>query len=107
MYRIKSLYDNNIGDFDGDLVMLTDNSVLVTKCQQLPALVCAQRKAEKKIPTEEDLIKSNIESFGNEIGMTTNWITSMFEVRSHFRPSDKEYDVLSYRIRCGQLYQQN
>lgn len=94
-------------DFDGDLVMLTDNSVLVKKMKQQPALMCAQRKAEKRISSESDFIRSNIESFGNDIGQTTNWITSMFEVRSHFNPDSLEYKTLSYRIRCGQLYQQN
>ncbi len=94
-------------DFDGDLVMLTDNKVLVNKLTPLPALMCAQRRATKKVPTEEDFIRSNIESFGNEIGQTTNWITSMFEVRSHFQKDSKEYESLDYRIRCGQLYQQN
>lgn len=94
-------------DFDGDLVMLTDNAVLVRKLKPQPALMCAQRKAAKRIPTEDDFIRSNIESFGNDIGQTTNWITSMFEVRSHFKPGTREYEVLSYRIRCGQLYQQN
>ena len=94
-------------DFDGDLVMLTDNSVLVRKLVQLPALMCAQRKAKKRISSEEDFIRSNIDSFGNSIGQTTNWITSMFEVRSHFEKESDEYNVLSYRIQCGQLYQQN
>lgn len=94
-------------DFDGDLVMLTDNSVLVNKLKPLPALMCAQRRAVKKISNEDDFIRSNIESFGNDIGKTTNWITSMFEVRANFPKNSKEYDILSYRIRCGQLYQQN
>lgn len=94
-------------DFDGDLVMLTDNHVLVSKLRQLPALMCAQRKAEKRISTENDFIRSNIESFGNDIGQTTNWITSMFEVRAGFDPGSIEYETLSYRIMCGQLYQQN
>ena len=94
-------------DFDGDLVMLTDNSVLVNKLEPLPTLMCAQRKASKTIPTEDDFVRSNIESFGNDIGQTTNWITSMFEVRSHYPKGSYEYDILSYRIRCGQLYQQN
>jgi len=94
-------------DFDGDLVMLTDNRVLVNKLRVLPALMCAQRKATKRVPTEDDFVRSNIESFGNDIGQTTNWITSMFEVRSHFPVDSKEYGILSYRIRCGQLYQQN
>lgn len=94
-------------DFDGDLVMLTDNNVLVNKLNTLPALMCAQRRAAKKISTEDDFIISNIESFGNDIGQTTNWITSMFEVRAGFDKNTKEYDTLSYRIKCGQLYQQN
>ncbi len=94
-------------DFDGDLVMLTDNRVLVEKLQQLPSLMCAQRKAAKSIPTEQDFIESNIGSFGNDIGQTTNWITSMFEVRSRFEKGSLEYETLSYRICCGQLYQQN
>lgn len=94
-------------DFDGDLVMLTDNRVLINKLDSQPALMCAQRKADKKIPTEEDFVRSNIESFGNDIGRTTNWITSMFEVRSKFKKDSEEYRILSYRIKCGQLYQQN
>ena len=94
-------------DFDGDIVFLTDNNVLVNRLEPLPALMCAQRKADKKISTEKDFIESNISSFGNEIGSTTNRITGMYEVRDGFSPHSKEYEVLSYRIKCGELYQQN
>lgn len=87
--------------------MLTDNEILTSKIQQLPALMCAQRKAEKRISTEEDFIRSNIDSFGNDIGQTTNWITSMYDVRAQFAPGSVEYQTLTYRIQCGQLYQQN
>ena len=94
-------------DYDGDLVFLTDNRVLVDRHIPSPALMCAQRKATKRISTEEDFIRSNIESFGNEIGQTTNYITSMFEVQSKFNYGSDEYEILGYRIKCGQLYQQN
>ena len=94
-------------DYDGDLVFLTDNDVLVDRLEQLPTLMCAQRQAKKRISTEADFVQSNIDSFGNDIGQTTNWITSMFEVRSHYPEGSKEYDALSYRIMCGQLYQQD
>lgn len=97
----------NGADMDGDLVMLTDNKILVNSMRPLPALMCAQRKAEKRISTDDDFVRSNIESFGNDIGQTTNWITSMFEVQAQYKPGTKEYETLSYRIRCGQLYQQN
>lgn len=94
-------------DFDGDLVMLTDNKVLVDRLKPSPALMCAQRKAVKKVSSEEDFIRSNIDSFGNDIGKITNRITSMYELRTHFPKDSEEYKILSYRIQCGQLIQQN
>lgn len=97
----------NGADKDGDLVMLTDDHTLVDNLVELPALMCVQRKAVKKIVNEYDTIRSNIDSFGDEIGMTTNWITSMFDVRSQFERGSREYEELSYRIMCGQLFQQN
>ena len=97
----------NGADFDGDLCMLTDNHVLVSKHQYRPTLMCMQRRAMKCIPREEDFVRSNIESFGNDIGQTTNWITSMFEVQSKFEKGSPEYEMLGYRIKCGQHYQQN
>lgn len=87
--------------------MTTDNPVLLRKHIALPTLMCAQRRAEKRVSTEEDFIKSNTESFGNGIGRITNYITSMFEVRSRFDPSSEEYKTLTYRIKCGQQLQQN
>ena len=73
----------------------------------LPALMCVQRKAKKKIVTEADAIQANIDSFGDDIGKTTNWITSMFDVQAQFQKGSKEYEELDYRIKCGQLFQQN
>ena len=94
-------------DYDGDLVMITDNEVFLRRFEKQPALVCFQRKADKCIPTEEIFVKSNIDSFGNDIGQVTNWITSMYEIRSKFDKDSEEYKVLSYRIRAGQQLQQN
>lgn len=94
-------------DFDGDLAFLTDNPVILRRLEDLPALVCAQRKAEKKISADDDFIQSNIDSFGNEIGQTTNYVTSMYEVRAGFTEDSEEYRILSYRIESGQTYQQN
>ena len=94
-------------DKDGDLVMLTDNEVLVERLRPMPALMCVQRKAEKRLVTEADAIQANIDSFGDDIGKTTNWVTSMFEVQARYPKDSEEYRVLDYRIKCGQLYQQN
>lgn len=94
-------------DKDGDLVMLTDNDVLVGRLKELPALMCVQRKAQKKIVSEPDFIQANIDSFGDDIGKTTNWITSMFDIQAKYEKGSKEYEELDYRIKCGQLFQQN
>lgn len=94
-------------DFDGDLIMLTDNPVLKKRHKILPAILCSQKTAAKTIPCEQDYINSNLASFGNDIGKITNRITSMYEVRSHFDESSDEYKALDYRIRCGQLHQQD
>lgn len=97
----------NGADFDGDLIFETDNKILVENIRPLPALMCMQRRAEKMVATEEDLIQSNINSFGDDIGRTTNWITSMFDVQAQFDPDSDEFKELDYRIMCGQHYQQN
>ena len=87
--------------------MTTDNPVLVNNLKELPALMCVQRKAQKKIITEDDLFRANIGSFGNDIGKITNRITTMFEILAGLEPGSKEYQTLEYRIKCGQHYQQN
>lgn len=94
-------------DKDGDCIINTSFPLLVKKTKQLPAIVCVQRKAPKCIPTEDDIMQSNINSFGNAVGEVTNKITSMFEVQARYSSDSREYRMLDYRIKCGQLYQQN
>lgn len=94
-------------DYDSDLLFSTNNRVLVDNHKVLPAIQCCQRNTEKKLVTEEDILKTNKNGMGNKVGSITNKVTAMMEVLSHFQPGDKEYKDLEYRIACGQLYQQN
>lgn len=94
-------------DKDGDCVINTPFPVIIENTKKLPAIVCVQRKAPKCIPTDDDIMQSNINSFGNAVGSVTNKITSMFEVQAKFLKGSREYNILDYRIKCGQLYQQN
>lgn len=91
----------------GDCVINTSFPLLVKNTKELPAVVCVQRKAPKCIPTEDDIMQSNINSFGNAVGEVTNKITTMFEVQARYPKNSREYRILDYRIKCGQLYQQN
>lgn len=97
----------NGADKDGDMYLITNNKVLVENTLNLPAIMCVQRKAAKKVIEESDLILANKNSFGDEIGKTTNRATTMFDMQAQFSPDSDEYKVLDYRIKCSQLYQQN
>lgn len=93
--------------YDGDIIFSTNNHVLLSRYNKLPAILCVQRNVEKIIPTEADLIKSNLGGMGNQVGTITNRITAMMEVQSHFEKGSSEYEVLQHRIETGQLLQQN
>ena len=85
----------------------TDNKIIIDNTRTTPTIECMQRKAAKTIPTELDMVQANKLAFGDEIGTTTNRITSMIEKQSIFKPESDEYKMLDYRIKCGQHYQQN
>ena len=97
----------NGADFDGDLIFLTDNPVLLRRHEVQPVLMCEQHSSNKIVPSEADLIESNIASFGNEVGTITNRVTSMYEIQSQCPEDSAEYAELAYRIKCGQQQQQD
>lgn len=97
----------NGADFDGDLLYSTNNPVLLRKHIVMPPIQCVQRAVNKVIPTEEDIKLSNLNGMGNKVGSITNKVTNMIEVRARFEKDSKEYEAMTYRMACGQLYQQN
>lgn len=94
-------------DWDSDIVFSTNNRILKERYKRLPCIICVQRNVEKIIPTEEDIVKSNLGGMGNQVGTITNRITAMMEVQSHYSSDSREYEVLQRRIETGQLLQQN
>ena len=96
----------NGADLDGDLLFTTNNKVLVENHRKLPPIDCIQKRASKIIPTENDIIISNKNGFGDKIGSTTNLTTSQISLQASFSPDSDEYKELEYRILCGQNYQQ-
>lgn len=96
----------NGSDKDGDMFFTTDNKIIVEHTLNSTTIECMQRKAEKIIPTEKDMVQANKLAFGDEIGTTTNRITAMIERQASFEKYSEEYKVLDYRIKCGQHYQQ-
>ena len=87
--------------------MLTDNPILVNNIRPTRTILCVQRSANKIVPDEQALMLSNIAGFGDDIGRTTNFVTSMYDVMAGYTEDSIEYQTLEYRIQSGQLYQQN
>lgn len=96
----------NGADKDSDTVLTTNNPVILKGIIEKDAIVCKQSSVDKVIPTEELLIKSNKNGFGDAIGTITNKITSMFAVQSQFEEGSKGYIELEHRIMWGQHFQQ-
>lgn len=94
-------------DFDGDLLFTTTCEPLMKNQHNLPALRCVQRKAAKKIITENDLIQSNLQGFGSQIGQITNRCTAITSLMANFPRDSEEYKILQYRTQCFQNGQQN
>lgn len=97
----------NGADNDGDSILTTDNSVLLKKWRSTPAISCVQKKAQKSIITQKALMTSNKNGFGDDIGAITNRITSMYDIMTRFSSESEQYRTLEYRIKCGQLLQQD
>lgn len=97
----------NGADKDSDAFFTTDNEIIIKNTLNSETIECMQRKAKKIIPNESDMVRANKLAFGDEIGSTTNKITSMIELQSQFDKEGIEYKTLEYRIMCGQHYQQN
>lgn len=96
----------NGADKDSDAFFTTDNEIIIENTLDSLTIECMQRNAEKIVPSEQDIIQANKLAFGDEIGATTNRITSMIERQSIFPKESEEYKTLEYRIKCGQHYQQ-
>ena len=94
-------------DYDSDSNFCTDNAVLLEAFEYKTTLMCEQESSVKKVPIEEDYIKSDINGFGDSIGSVTNKATNMISLREKFDEDSEEYKRLTYRISTMMNYQQN
>lgn len=97
----------NGADYDSDSVFTTNNKVLLDAFEYKDTLMCVQDSMPKKVPVEEDFIKSDINGFGDSIGSVTNRATNMISLREQFAPDSEEYKRIEYRISTMMNYQQN
>ena len=93
-------------DFDGDLFYCTDNDIILRHTDNQPTVISIQNKAQKTKPTEDDIIQANKLAFNDRIGIITNAVTAMYDLRAKYPKNSDEYKELQYRIICGQHFQQ-
>ena len=70
-------------------------------------IMCASNSAQKLIVTEDLLREGNKKAFGSKVGAITNRVTSMYDLLPLFDEDSREYHILTYRIICGEYYQQS
>ena len=93
-------------DFDSDIFLTSDNSILVDRHTELPAILCEQSNATKIIPTESDIVESNIRVFNSNVGAITNRGASRITLMRKYPEGSKEREILEYRICATQYLQQ-
>jgi hypothetical protein len=94
-------------DYDSDSNFCTDNKVLLEAFEYKITLMCEQESSVKKVPTDDDYVKSDINGFGDSIGSVTNKATNMISLREQFDKNSEEFKRLTYRISTMMNYQQN
>jgi hypothetical protein len=94
-------------DNDSDAVISTDNEVLLRRYREEKLVNFIQKSVDKVIPTEKDLIKSNIDCFDNSVGKITNKITSIVCKMYEFDKNSDEYKELKRRLIASNGVQQS
>lgn len=90
-----------------DTIYSTNNNILLEAYKYTNAIDCVQRKGKKKVVKRSDIRKSNRLGLGNEVGTITNRVSAQIDKLALLQIGTKEYNELSKRILCGQLYQQS
>lgn len=94
-------------DCDGDAVITTNNDVLIKNFVYEKTINFIQKTAEKIIPTDKDLMKSDIKCFGNKVGTVTNKITAICCKMAEFDKNSEEYKELKRRLIASSGVQQS
>lgn len=94
-------------DFDGDLLMTTDNPEIVGHIFGGIPVTYEKRKAEKKPVIENELWKTDVLSFESRIGYITNCSTTMYAMLPEFDKDSEEHAEIMNRLIISRKAQGN
>ena len=92
-------------DFDGDLTMTTDNSVVLKGTYGGLPITYDKGVAPKSVIEEDELYLADIKSFDSPIGIITNPSTTMDAMLKSYPQDSVEYKELIKRLKLCRFYQ--
>ena len=92
-------------DFDGDLTMTTDNSVILKGAYGGLPITYDKGVAPKSVIKEEELYLADIKSFDSPIGIITNTSTTMDAMLKNYGVDSVEHKELIKRLKLCRFYQ--
>jgi hypothetical protein len=97
-------------DLDGDTLQLLDNEVWLRTYKSFLPVKCAGVPSSKiVVENDKQLLEVASIMLGNSvpnIGSVINIFSQLYAVRGQFKQGDKEYDILTKRLLCGQCISQ-
>ena len=93
-------------DFDGDLILTSDNEVLINSIDQsLPIITYEKTKAKEHKLNFSSFANWDCMSFDSPIGGITNLASNLYALRCNFEEGTKEKNEIDKRIRLLRRYQ--
>jgi hypothetical protein len=86
-------------DFDFDIVMTTDSKEFIDGCYGGLPITYKKKSIKKKDIVEEKLYLSDLYAFNSQIGMVTNYSTSMYCMLAQYKENSSEYNELIKRLK--------
>ena len=95
-------------DFDLDLVCTTNNPTFL-KCAMKDTLPITYKKKPTPVTkvTDESLYHADLMSFNNDIGVITNYSTSMYAMLPYFREGSVKHNMILDRLKITRMLQGN
>ena len=102
-------------DEDGDTLQLLDNDVFMraykrlSKEAHLPVICAGVPSSKVVVENDDQLLEVASIMLGKgvpNIGSVINIFSQLYTVRGQFKQGDKEYDILTKRLLCGQCISQ-
>ncbi len=92
-------------DADGDLLMTTNCQEFINGAQEDLPISYPENKGEKYILTNDLVKKSDLASFGSQIGYITNLSSSLYCLQSNYEKGSREYNEIEMRITICRMLQ--